>query len=104
MQRRIDPRGFVTEFLEYDLFGNARRVRDPLGNITVSDFDERGRLLEVRTPSPATPGMPTTGLTRVFSRSTWMISAAWRLAPEARWVRGIFPMARLLRRRTPWDW
>lgn len=42
-----DPLLRATQYEQYDRYGNAERVRDPLGNITTSKFDARGRLLEI---------------------------------------------------------
>lgn len=48
LRERVDVRGFTTRFPDYDLYGNARRVVDPLGHETQTTFDERGRLRETR--------------------------------------------------------
>jgi len=48
LHERIDPRGFTTSFLDYDPYGNPRRVRDPLGNETVTDYNERGQATDSR--------------------------------------------------------
>ncbi|MGE4180034.1 MAG: Ig-like domain-containing protein [Limisphaerales bacterium] len=39
---QTDTRGFTTSFLDYDPYGNPRRIRDPIGNETVTDYNERG--------------------------------------------------------------
>jgi len=48
LQSRTDPRGFTTEFLDYDPYGNPTRIRDALGNETITTYDERGRATEMR--------------------------------------------------------
>ena len=53
LDRRIDPRGFVTEFPRYDLYGNAELVRAEVergGRVieTTNVFDERSRVSETR--------------------------------------------------------
>jgi YD repeat-containing protein len=39
-----NAKGFTTEFLEYDLRGNATKIKDPNGLISAMVFDERNRL------------------------------------------------------------
>ncbi len=41
-----DARDLVTEFVQYDLYGNAAVIRDPLGNTARNTYDERSRLRE----------------------------------------------------------
>jgi RHS repeat-associated protein len=48
LQERIDARGNTTAFLDYDPYGNARRLRDPLENETVIQYDERSRVTDTR--------------------------------------------------------
>jgi RHS repeat-associated protein len=41
-----DPRSFTTSYTDYDAHGNPTRVVDPVGNVTLSSFDERSRVIE----------------------------------------------------------
>jgi RHS repeat-associated protein len=39
-----DPRGFMTSYTQYDVYGNREKIQDPVGNVTTNVFDERSRL------------------------------------------------------------
>ena len=43
-----DPRGFTTQFRDFNDFGSAREIENPLGQITTRDYDSRNRLVEER--------------------------------------------------------
>lgn len=47
LKERIDPRGHVTRIPDYDPYGNPRRSIDPLGNESLTTYDERSRLVDV---------------------------------------------------------
>jgi RHS repeat-associated protein len=53
-----DPRGQVTTYGNYDLFGNARRITSPVGIVTTRAFDDLGRMTDsvdrFRDDSPTT--------------------------------------------------
>lgn len=65
LKRKIEENGasdIVTEYLEYDGYGNATRIKDANGNETVLAFNARGQLLS-REEQVGTPPYPKTSYT-----------------------------------------